>query len=250
MIYITGDTHADFTRFGRSYLTAAAGDYVIVCGDFGGVVWDASKQSRYWLKWLSDKPFTTLFVDGNHENYDLLNSYPVTEWNGGKVHFITDHIIHLMRGQVFDIDDIRFFTMGGASSHDIDAGILEPDDPDFRQKRKRLDRQTALYRVNHVSWWREELPSDEEMVEGLRNLNRCGYKVDVILTHCAPNEIHDIYSRGGYRHDLLTDYLEMIKNKCDFKYWFFGHYHANEAIGRKFVLLYDKILCLQEYMEM
>lgn len=249
MIYITGDTHADFTRFGRSHLTAAAGDYVIVCGDFGGV-WDASKESRYWLKWLSDKPFTTLFVDGNHENYDLLNSYPVTEWNGGKVHFITDHIIHLMRGQVFDIDNIRFFTMGGASSHDIDAGILEPDAPDFRQKRKQLDRQMVLYRVNHISWWREELPSDEEMAEGLRNLNRCGYKVDVILTHCAPNEIQDIYSRGGYRHDRLTDYLEMIKNKCDFKYWFFGHYHANEAIGGKFVLLYDKVLCLQEYMEM
>lgn len=53
MIYITGDTHTDFKRFSKSHLTAAAGDYMIVCGDFDGV-WNASKESQYWLKWLSD----------------------------------------------------------------------------------------------------------------------------------------------------------------------------------------------------
>lgn len=57
-----------------------------------------------------------------------------------------------MRGQVYNIDGKRFFTMGGASSHDIQDGILEPTDPDFRRKRQRLNKQGAFYRINHISW--------------------------------------------------------------------------------------------------
>jgi len=139
MIFITGDTHGDFTRFNTHIFPEqkemTKDDYVIVCGDFG--IWDASKRERYWLDWLNDKPFTTLFVTGNHSNYDLLNQYPVSEWNGGSVQYIRDTVIHLMRGQVFDIGGKRCLTMGGASSHDISDGILEPDDPDFRRKKRR-----------------------------------------------------------------------------------------------------------------
>jgi hypothetical protein len=71
-------------------------------------------------------PLRPLFVSDNHENCDLLASFPVSEWNGGKVQFIKPSVIHLMRGQVFTIDSRKFFTMGGATSHDIDGGILEP----------------------------------------------------------------------------------------------------------------------------
>lgn len=51
-----------------------------------------------------------------------------------------------------------------------------------------------------------------------------------------------------YRHDRLTDYLDRIKDLCDFKIWFFGHYHANERIGEKFVLLYDKVVALADFL--
>lgn len=58
-----------------------------------------------------------------------------------------------------DIQAVRqtFFIMGGASSHDIKDGILEPDDPQFKQKVKRLQKQGARFRVNHQSWWKEEI---------------------------------------------------------------------------------------------
>ena len=78
MIYITGDTHAEFNRFSRKNFDATENDYVIICGDFGGV-WDESSYQKYWLDWLGAKPWTTLFVDGNHENYDLLATYPVEQ---------------------------------------------------------------------------------------------------------------------------------------------------------------------------
>ena len=139
MIYITGDTHGEFQRFSGKRFEAGEDDYLIICGDFGGV-WDRSAEQKYWLDWLAAKPWTTLFLDGNHENYDLLATYPVERWHGGKVQYIRPKLLHLMRGQVFVIDGLRFFVMGGASSHDVSSGILEPDDPDFNLKRRRLDR--------------------------------------------------------------------------------------------------------------
>ena len=58
---------------------------MIICGDFGGL-WDGGQKDQHWLDWLAEKPFTTLFVDGNHENFDLLNALPEKEWHGGRVH--------------------------------------------------------------------------------------------------------------------------------------------------------------------
>lgn len=130
-------------------------DYVIICGDFGGV-WNKeveNKEEKHLLDWLEGKPFTTLFVDGNHENFDRLYSYPVELWHGGKVHKIRPSVIHLMRGQIYEIDGKSFFTFGGASSHDIESGILDPEDPDFKEKKKWLDREWRSYRVNHITWW-------------------------------------------------------------------------------------------------
>ena len=244
-IYITGDTHADFGRLGAQYFEDRV-CYIIVCGDFGGV-WDGSKAEKYWLDWLENKKFTLLFVDGNHENFDMLNSFPVSEWNGGKVHFIRKNIIHLMRGQVFTIEGKRFFTFGGGRSHDIQAGILDRSDSDFAVKKRKLDRERALYRIDHESWWKEELPSEDEMAEGLRNLEEAGNKVDFVITHSAPSSIVDVFSRGFYAHDVLTDYLEEIKKRISFKTWFFGHYHESLMIGQNFVMLYESIIDLEQF---
>ena len=184
MIFVTGDTHGDFSRFTADRFPEqkelTKDDFVIICGDFG--IWSDTKEQRSRLKWLDEKPFTTLFVSGNHENYDLLASYPVSEWNGGKVRFIKPSVIHLMHGQVFTIDNRKFFTMGGAASHDIDGGILEPDDPNFKGKCKRLNASGSPYRVNHVSWWKEELPSAEEYAEANRNLACNDWRVDFVIS--------------------------------------------------------------------
>ena len=204
MIYITGDCHSDFRRFNTKNFPEQKDmikdDYVIICGDFGGV-WnrdEESPQEAFNMDWLEDKPFTTLFVDGNHENFDRLNSYPVEEWNGGKVHRIRKSVIHLMRGQVFKLEGKTFFTFGGASSHDIDGGILDINNPDYHKKRKKLDREWIPYRINHISWWERELPNEEEMVEGVHNLETHGNNVDYIVTHCCASSSQAILSGGKY----------------------------------------------------
>ena len=248
MIYITGDCHRNFERFNRSIFPEqqemTKEDYVIVCGDFGGV-WNKGKENKeetMLLDWLDCKSFTTLFVDGNHENFDRLYDYPVENWHGGKVHKIRPSVIHLMRGQVFDIDDRSIFTFGGASSHDIDGGILEPDDPDYKKKKKELDQGWLPYRINHVSWWKQELPSEEEMEEGRKKLELHHNTVDFIVTHCCSSSTQAMLGGSLYKPDIETTYLEEIKQNTKFKKWFFGHYHDNRNVSAEEILLYEQII--------
>lgn len=218
-------------------------DCVLILGDFG--IWDNSKSEKYNLDWLEKKPFTTLFVSGNHENYDILDSLPAEEWHGGKVNFIRPSVIHLMRGQIFYIENKSFFAFGGASSHDISDGILEPEAPDFKEKKKQLDKNPyALYRINHVSWWERELPDGEEMAEGLRNLEKQNYKVDYIVTHSPCTSLLKQMDGGCglYQGDRLTDYLQRVKQIVDYQYWFFGHMHCNQAFQ------WEHSLCLYEQL--
>ena len=41
-----------------------------------------------------------------------------------------------MRGQIFQFCDRKFFVFGGAKSHDTEGGILDPEAPDFKKKKK------------------------------------------------------------------------------------------------------------------
>ncbi len=243
MIYVTGDCHGGFQRFGIKYFpnqkAMCRDDCVIITGDFGGV-WDDSPREVYWLDWLEEKPFTTLFVDGNHENFDRLSELPVHQWRGGKVRYIRPHVLHLMRGQVFEIGGLMWFTMGGAASHDIQDGILDPAAPDFEQEYWFKRRTWQMFRVKGVSWWHEELPSDEEYEEAVRNLERASWQVDCVLTHCAPTSIQQKLDTN-YTPDRLTDFLQTVMERCRFDYWFFGHYHRNEIIDEKYILQWERI---------
>ena len=248
MIYITGDCHSDFVRFNTENFPEQTemtkDDHVIICGDFGGVwtVDEESKGETWWMDWLEGRSFTTLFVDGNHENFDRLYEYPVKEWKGGKVHKIRPSVIHLMRGQVYQINGEKIFAFGGASSHDISGGILEPDDPEYKAKKKELDQGWLPYRINHVSWWEQELPSKAEMDEGLKNLSAHGNSVDFIVSHCCSSSTQVLLGGGMFTPDALTNYLEQIRQTVKFKKWFFGHYHDNKNVNAEEILLYEQVI--------
>ena len=231
MIYITGDTHCpiDIKKLNTKNFPIQKElnkkDYVIICGDVG-IVWNEnSKEDKYWQKWLNQKTFTTLFVDGNHDNHELLNSYAVTEWNDGKVHFINENVIHLMRGQVFNIDNKKIFTMGGAES--IDKNNRKPG----------------------ISWWPGEMPSYQEYEEGLDNLDKNNWKVDYVITHTCSNIMFEELSKymiGCQKYTTnLNKYFDLLEGKLEFKHWFFGHFHEDEKMDDKHTVIYHKILELE-----
>ncbi|MBR1864809.1 MAG: metallophosphatase family protein [Ruminococcus sp.] len=231
MIAVTGDIHGamDIGKLDNDFNPMLSNmtkeDFVLICGDFG-LVWSDDEEDRYWRSWLDSQPYTTLFIDGNHENFDLLNAYEVEEWHGGKVHRISDSIIHLMRGQVYEIDGKKFFTMGGASSQDIELRELG------------------------VSYWEEELPNDKEYEEAVANLDKSDYVFDYIITHCAPTyieeEMVEITRNRGYEANELTDFLEEIAFKVYYKKWYCGHYHVDRVseFNPNFRVLYNDVVRL------
>lgn len=252
-IYITGDCHADFRKFSTACFPEqkqlTRDDFVIVCGDFGGV-WYESPAEKYWLDWLRRKNFTILYVDGNHENFDRLLSdeFETVDFHGGKAHKIRDNIYHLMRGYIFELCGKKIFTFGGASSHDIQDGILDPNDfeevSDLIKTYNSLTRKGKLVRINHLSWWQEEMPSNEEMEFGKQNLADNENKVDYIISHCCPQTIATLLSKGYYKADKLTDYFDEIKENTSYKKWFFGHYHTDRDIDEKHKAIYNDIIKL------
>ena len=254
MIYLTGDTHGEFKRFSNrriksTGLELTTDDYVIICGDLG-LCWAHDRTFDFNCRFFAEKPYTVLWVQGNHENYDMIGEYVLEEWHGGKVrHIVRDKVILLERGQVFSIDGKTFFTFGGASSHDIQGGVFDRSDLDFRRKVKRAREKGLSYRILRESWWPEELPSEEEMKEGIENLGKADNKIDHIITHCCSTSVQNVLDPPPgqlYGADVLTDYFELIEEKVSFKHWYFGHYHVDLRIDSKHTLLYRKIVSLED----
>ena len=222
MIFVTGDLHGHVdksklnTKFFPQQKELTKNDFVIIAGDFGGI-WDESRSENWLLRWLEKKSFTTLFVDGNHENFDLLNQYPVTTWNGGKVHEIRPGIIHLMRGQVFQIEGMKFFTFGGADSVD------------------------KHYRKEGISWWPQERPTDEEFVEGMENLEKQNYSVDYVISHTAPLNVVEKLTVCSTLLDPATIMLSVFQEKISFKHWYFGHFHQDTTLDN-YTALYQEVV--------
>ena len=222
MIYLTGDTHGsldiDKLCSKRFAVPINKNDFVIILGDFG-FIWQniPDETEKYWLNWFEQKPWTTLFIDGNHENFSRLNAMPVEEWHGGKIHRIGKSVIHLMRGQVFNIEGSTFFTFGGGKSID------------------------AANRTEGISWWPEEQANYREIDEGYENLLKHDNKVDFVLTHTCVTEVCRIVLGGGYPiPDPMTKVLDGYHSVLDFKKWYFAHWHTDKNLGR-YECLYDKV---------
>lgn len=217
MIFITGDTHADFSRFKNPMLRKLRkNDALIICGDFG-FIWDGSPKEKKLLKKIGKLPYNVLFVEGSHENYDLLEQYEITEWCGGKTRQISGRLRQLMRGEVFTIAEKTVFAFGGGQTDDI-------------------------YELTEGSnWWRREVPSDEELAAGKENLEKAGNKVDFVVTYEPPSKMREFLTASTERNRVNT-YLSEIFEKIEFKGWFFGKLHINKFVPTKYYAVYDGIV--------
>lgn len=221
MIYITGDTHGDFSRF-RDSITRKIrrGDTLIVCGDFG-FIWDGSKAENNILKKIGELRYNVAFIDGCHENFNLLEQYPETEWNGGKVRSITGNLVQLKRGQVYTIEGKKFFTFGGGHSQDID-----------------IRRETN-------TWYEQEQPTAEDVEEGVKNLTAHEGIIDYIITHEPPQSLKKCLDLDIYHHLETDAFFEQILSDCIYSKWFFGKCHINKIIPPKFYALFDNVVRLE-----
>lgn len=291
-LFITGDTHgADRLEYGSpdGYVprlntgnfpeqkNLTKDDYVIICGDFGGIFdtdrrsISESKAEKHHLDWLDGKPFTTLFVAGNHENYDRLSGikdekllgswfyekmpsetkeqfrkgYPQKKWFGSSVREIRPSVLMLETG-VFELNGYQCFVYGGASSHDIQGGILDPSDyaneAQYRRAYEEMKGKGLLFRVKGLNWWDQEIPDDETEKRALKALEEAGWKVDYVFTHDCPAGLLERISHDP-QNSRVNEFLEKLRQRLTFRQWFFGHYHQNiDFEDGKYHLLYERII--------
>ena len=209
MVYLTGDTHGELDRFRHGKLRwLGKRDTVVVLGDFG-FVWDGSREEQKRLDWLRKRPYTLLFLDGPHENYELLAQYPTEERFGGRVQALGGNVYHVCRGSVLTLEERTYLCFGGAESPDRD------------------DREPGL------NWWPQEMPSEEEYAFCEQNLEAHGYKVDYVLTHDAPSRFLDFTVLKAGENNRLHDFLDRLLLRLDYDRWFFGCYHKDVALSTK-----------------
>ena len=239
-IYAVGDTHTPIdihklnTKNFPEQKDMTKDDYIIICGDFG-LFWEniMDETELYWMKWLNNKNFTTLFLDGNHENHKRLFSgmtaqeviknglssqeYVIEEKFGGYVGKISDSIYHLRRGEIYIINEKKFFVMGGAVSYD------------------------KYTRKKDLTWWKEEEPNKKEVDYGLDNLEHHGNKVDYILSHTAPQSIILKYVDKYWDCSYTEKFLDYVINTVIFKDLYCGHAHIDNDFEDRYHLLFQNI---------
>lgn len=219
MIFVTGDIHGELYRFSDACMPGESSwtsdDKLIVCGDFGFVWYNENDctgktaEDRR-LDNLASRPYTILFVDGNHENFNELYKFPVVEIYGGKAHKIRNNIYHLMRGEIYKIEGKTIFAMGGAYSID------------------------KFMRQKEISWWEQETPDDAEYKNAIANLEKANFKVDYIISHTAPFELISMLGYYPDTHDAeLTGFFNWVMYEADFKRWYFGHWHTDKIFELK-----------------
>lgn len=224
-VYVCGDTHFGYdhhkitSKNWPEQRKLTKEDYLIVAGDFG-LLWEwkgQTKQEKYWIKELQSRKFTTLFIDGNHENFDRLGKLEQIDMFGDKVGVVAEGIYHLLRGRVYTICGKTFFTFGGAMSTDKE------------------------HRTIGMSWWKEETQTKAEEELAYDNLEKHNFDVDFIITHAAPKSVVSTFTFiDPVRHnDPVARFLDRIRSYTEYGSWHFGHYHADVKLHDDFYLHYN-----------
>ena len=222
MIYITADTHGERERFEEKAVRRLnKGDTLIVLGDFG-FLWDGSKAEQKKLAWLARRRYRILFLDGCHDNYDLLREYPVEPFCGGKARHIAGNLYQVVRGSVLEIEGKRLLCFGGGESfdkEDLDEGL---------------------------NWWRAELPTSDELDWCEENLAACGGRVDYVLTHDAPAGLL-AFSQLAEKPQInwLHTFFDQLTRRLQYKVWYFGRYHRDLHLSQKARAVFCDVIPLE-----
>lgn len=120
MIYITGDTHGDFSRFEKfcRKIEPIADDIMIIWGDAGLNYYNGHKdyiQKEYAVQF----PLTFFCIHGNHEMRPAdVSTYKTKEFCGGTVWCEEDYpnILFAKDGEIYSFSGYDCIVKGGAYS--------------------------------------------------------------------------------------------------------------------------------------
>lgn len=255
---ITGDCHRDFTRFFNYHIAAPADqetgtsdprradpeDVAFIClGDFGLNFYNDSSDKKYKKK-LSRLGYTFYIVRGNHEMRPERLPNITTFWDkqvSGMVYLEPEYpnIRYFIDGNSYwipyydkaEVKLLHTLVIGGAYSVD---------------KYWRLKYLTPIQRLDYNScakagWFMDEQLTDTEMIQIKDRIWDVEY--DLILTHTCPKSVQpvDLFLSQVDQNlvdDTMEKFLEWIMQSVPYKYWLWGHYHADRIEGPGMEMFY------------
>ena len=231
MIYVTGDTHGDFSRIAHfcARMNTKPDDIMIILGD-AGINFYGGWRDHHKKEFISKLPITLFCIHGNHERRpSTIPSYNEEVWHGGTVYVEKQFpsILFAKDGEVYDLNGLQAIAIGGAYSIDW------------------------MLRTPGQSWWADEQPSDEVKARVEGKLEEFDWRVDVVLSHTVPLKYEpvEVFLPGidQRKVDKSTEqWLETIEKRLKYEKWYAGHYHTCKEIAR-LNILFENYCCLQAH---
>ncbi len=225
MIYITGDTHRDFSRLYN--LEENENDMLIVLGD-AGINYYLNEEDMRYKKYLKSFKIKLFCIRGNHEERpENIKTYKEVEMFGGKV-FIEEeypNLIFAKDGEIYNIDGKKVLVIGGAYS---------------------VDKEIRLLYGN--KWFKDEQLSPKEMNAILAKVKNQHF--DIVLTHTCPYkyEPKEVFIQGLDQSKIdksMEYFLDKIEENISYDKWYCGHYHTEKKID-KLEFMFSRIKVFNE----
>ena len=126
------------------------------------------------------------------------------------MHRLSEHIVHLKRGNIFELEGKLFFVFGGCKS----SGKWK---------------QLGL-------WYPQEEATEGEIALAYRNLQKVGNNVDYIFTHKYKLRAEDVFDKSD-PFEALCNYID---ESVQFTHWYAGHWHITHAMDSRHTIVFDE----------
>lgn len=225
MIYITGDMHGNIEQIKHvmNKVNCKLNNVIIQLGD-SGFNYYLNKKDEQLKDFVYNYDINWFIIRGNHDCNPVYNKDIEEREQYGNIGYVEKkypNIFYAENGKVYNIQGNSFLVLGGAYSVD------------------------KWYRIDHGYKWFIDEQMNEEEIQNFWKDNIS--EVDTILSHtcpysCMPRHLFLSQIDQSTVDNNMEHFLEEVKNKIQYKNWFFGHFHANEEIEENMYMLYDGVI--------
>ena len=185
-------------------------------------------------EYIKKLPYPVFFIDGNHEDYDVLKRLPKISDSENELLFqksgcsltaentmkASDGIYYLKRGSVCKIDGFSMLLIGGSTTG-------------------------PGYKKNHPDiWQKDEDLSKEDEKRILKSLQENDHTFDLIFTHTVPECMVKAWFPDKDL-SVTNKILEHVWQSVSYQYWLFGHFHDDEDYPERMHCLYNDVMLLE-----
>ena len=226
MIYITGDTHRDFSRLDKMEFNKD--DMLIILGD-AGINYCLNEEDKMFKEYLKKYNVKMFCIRGNHEERpENISTYKEIDMFGGRVYIEEDYsyLIFAKDGEEYNIDGKRVLVIGGAYSVDKE------------------------YRLMYgYKWFRDEQLTKEEMDIIYNRVKEKHF--DIVLTHTCPYKYEpvEVFLSGIDQSKVdksMEHFLDKVEESIEYDKWYCGHYHTEKIID-KIEFMFEGVKILNVY---